>query len=132
MILESAVICLAANIYHEARNQFIPGQYAVALVTVNRTGKDPSKVCKTVLAPHQFSWTTKGIKYVAGKPTMKRPKEAEAWDRSVRIAEVVLSGQFYDITDGAKFYHTTQVKPTWSEKFRFIATLGLHKFYRQA
>jgi hypothetical protein len=30
------LICLAMNIYHEARNQSIAGQMAVALVTINR------------------------------------------------------------------------------------------------
>ena len=58
MILESAVLCLALNIYHEARSEMIPGQYAVAQVTMNRAG-EKSNVCKTVVAKHQFSWTTK-------------------------------------------------------------------------
>ena len=43
-------ICLARNIYHEARNQGIEGMYAVAYVTINRMKIDayPNSICKVV------------------------------------------------------------------------------------
>ena len=36
MILETALMCMAANIYHEAKNQPMAGQIAVAQVVMNR------------------------------------------------------------------------------------------------
>ena len=36
MLLQSALICLAMNIYHEARSEPIAGRVAVAEVTLNR------------------------------------------------------------------------------------------------
>ena len=47
MIIETALICLALNIYHEARDQTTAGQLAVAEVTLNRVehGSFPNSVC---------------------------------------------------------------------------------------
>ena len=36
MILETALMCMATNIYHEAKNQPMVGQIAVAQVVMNR------------------------------------------------------------------------------------------------
>ena len=44
--------CLALNVYHEARNQTIDGQYAVAHVTMNRvaSSKHADNICDVVYA----------------------------------------------------------------------------------
>ena len=55
MLISTAALCLALNVFHEARGEFIPGQYAVALVTLNRAEHDPAKVCDVVFKRHQFS-----------------------------------------------------------------------------
>ena len=50
MLLETAFVCLAMNVYHEARNQSFIGQVAVAQVVMNRVHdtRFPDDVCEVV------------------------------------------------------------------------------------
>lgn len=134
MILESAVLCLALNIYHEARSEMIPGQYAVAHVTMNRAG-DQSNICKTVTAKNQFSWTNtmlvkKGKKYALKDKGM--PKDEHAWQLAQHIARYALTHRTADATLGATHYHTTKVSPAWRASMTRIKRIGSHIFYRVA
>jgi spore germination cell wall hydrolase CwlJ-like protein len=60
--------------------------------------------------------------------------ERRAWNRSARLAAAAYD-EFRQgdrpgvIPNGALFYHTTSVAPTWSTKFRRVATIGSHIFY---
>ena len=71
-MLSAAVICLALNIYHEARGEPIEGQRAVASVTLNRTldPRWPSTVCGVVYDPQQFSWTSHPRLSLNPKPSL--------------------------------------------------------------
>ena len=134
MILESAVLCLALNIYHEARSEMIPGQYAVAQVTMNRAG-EKSNVCKTVVAKHQFSWTTKlltkkGKRYILKEEGM--PRDEHAWQLATKIATYTLKHRPADLTRGATFYHSTAVAPKWRKDMVKVARIGRHIFYTKA
>ena len=77
MILETAFMCMALNIYHEAKNQSMLGQVAVGQVVMNRVedSRFPDNVCdvvtqavtykgtdKPVLHKCQFSWYCDGHK----------------------------------------------------------------------
>ena len=132
MILETAILCLAINIYHEARSEMIPGQYAVANVTMNRAG-DKRRVCDTVTEPKQFSWTNTLTTRKHGHVVLKRegyPKDEVAWDRAQRIAKVVLRNPNLDFTNGATHYHATYVNPAWSRSLEKTKRLGTHIFYK--
>ena len=50
MILETALMCMAFNIYHEANNQSMLGQIAVGQVVMNRVASPsfPNTVCEVV------------------------------------------------------------------------------------
>ena len=50
MMISVAVICLALNIYHEARNQPVTGQIAVSEVVLNRVLDEeyPDNICDVV------------------------------------------------------------------------------------
>jgi spore germination cell wall hydrolase CwlJ-like protein len=132
MILETAILCLALNIYHEARGELIPGQYAVANVTMNRAGSK-ERVCSTVTEPKQFSWTNKLVTRQGGQHVLKRegyPKDEVAWDRAQRIAKVVLKRPDLDFTNGATFYHANYVAPTWRLSVERTKRMGSHIFYK--
>ena len=61
-ILSTALICLASNVYHEAKNQSIDGQIAVAEVVMNRVAdtRYPNTVCEVVKqGPVRESWKTR-------------------------------------------------------------------------
>ena len=66
--------CLALNVYHEARNQPIEGQLAVAHVTLNRLDDPsfPSTICEVVFRSRHFSWTNDPAK------RSEYPREAAA------------------------------------------------------
>ncbi|CAB4121727.1 spore_SleB, spore cortex-lytic enzyme [uncultured Caudovirales phage] len=141
-MLQSALMCLAMNVYYEARGEDIAGQFAVAQVTMNRA-KEQKTVCKTVLEPHQFSWTdTKlhkvyyrkgGYRHVFNRGD--EPTDTKAWSQAVSVSKAILTkNNLRDITHGATFYHTKYVKPFWakSKKYKVIARIGNHVFYREA
>jgi N-acetylmuramoyl-L-alanine amidase len=135
MILEAATLCLAMNVFFEARGESVPGQYAVALVTMNRANQDKAKVCEVVFKPKQFSWTN-GVK--ATKTSYRLPSylvkaqqaEPDAWKKAWRIAQVTLAGRMKDITHGSTYYHASYVQPYWTRVFAEVKTIGTHVFYR--
>jgi spore germination cell wall hydrolase CwlJ-like protein len=132
MIISTAALCLALNVYMEARGETIPGQYAVALVTLNRA-KSNKEVCREVFKPKQFSWANKGVKRTAKGWVISKalqPRDAEAWQKAQIIANVVLKGRFYDITYGATHYHAHWVSPIWRHSLQPTKRIGAHHFYR--
>lgn len=116
--------CLAMNIYHEARGEPIQGQIAVANVTMNRVAHDyfPDTVCEVVWQPHQFSWTSDG--------RSDATNDQEAYDIALNIAEWVLAGEEEDNTEGALFYHTHAVNPSWNRQMELAMVIGVHRFYQ--
>jgi N-acetylmuramoyl-L-alanine amidase len=121
-MLAAAILCLATNIYHEARGEDFKGQVAVAQVTLNRAEHEPKRVCKTVYAPHQFSWTDQ-------KPPP--PKAGEEWNRARQVAILSLHKVVADPTNGSTHYHEKSAKPLWKKSLRRVAVIGRHIFYRK-
>lgn len=131
MIVTTALMCMALNVFNEARGESFAGQLAVATVTMNRA-KTEDRVCKTVFAHRQFSWTI-GTKIVSGGyviPKHSVPKDTEAWLRAVRVAEIALSGKAFDFSFGAKHYHADYVSPRWADAGKMTSVVGRHLFYR--
>ena len=82
-MIELAVMCMAMNVFFEARNQPIAGQVAVAQITMNRVAspKYPDTVCGVVNQYKQFSW------YWDGKSDV--PQNAAAWDQAQIVAREI-------------------------------------------
>ena len=57
MLMES-LVCLALNVYHEAKNQSFIGQVAVAQVVMNRVRdtRYPNTVCDVVKQGATYKW----------------------------------------------------------------------------
>ena len=53
-----------------------------------------------------------------------------SWGFSLDIAEAVMAGYLFDVTNGATHYHAYYVKPSWSEKFTRTVRINDHIFYR--
>lgn len=131
-MIELAAVCLALNIYFEARSEPIGGQLAVAQVTMRRAQQNKDKVCEVVLAHKQFSWLNgktkkKGSMVLAA---FEQPKDKQAWKKAKQVANMALSKQTWDHSKGAKFYHTKKVSPKWNRKLVKVAVIGNHIFYR--
>ena len=133
MILTTAAICMAANIYYEARSESIPGQYAVAQVTMNRA-KTKDKVCEVVMAKKQFSWTAAMVSKIRGVYVLNtNPKDQYAWWKAQRVAAMVLNGKTgVPLAAGTTHYHTTDIRPYWAKYYRVRAIIGRHIFYQSA
>jgi len=131
-MISAALMCLAMNVYHEARSEeSILGQYAVGHVVINRvhSSKWPDDVCSVVhqglnKGKHrcQFSW------YCDGKSD--KPHEELAWARSLIVADNILSGKVPDVSRGSTHYHALYVKPYWSKLLEKTMIYGSHKFYK--
>ena len=136
-MLTTSLMCLALNIYHEARSDSPLGQEAVGMVTMNRVYSDkyPNTVCDVVYQAHlnskgspirnkcQFSW------YCDGKHD--RPQDEDRWQEAQLIAYNMLThDKFRGITEGATHYHATYVSPKWAKDFALIGRIGAHVYYR--
>lgn len=139
-VAATALICLALNVYHEARGESIEGQRAVAAVTMNRAEGEASQVCNEVFRYHQFSWTDSlktGRKHsIARRQAVafkQLPKKTDrSWVVAQDVARMALAGKIKFAKD-ITFYHTLDVAPAWSKsaQFKVATVIGEHKFYRK-
>ena len=136
----NALMCMAMNIYHEARNESTIGQIAVGQVVMNRVNDDrfPDDVCGVILeGKHyttkegktypvkdrcQFSWYCDGIE--------DTPYNEKAFERSQEVAAMVLEGWTGTFMDGATHYHADYVSPRWAHHHTRIVQIDSHIFYR--
>jgi spore germination cell wall hydrolase CwlJ-like protein len=121
------VLCLAENIFHEARNQSFDGMAAVAYVTLNRVDHVdyPNTICEVVHDPYQFSWVYEG-KSVDLRTSMDR----QAWKTAQEIAIIILEdGVPYDML-GVYHYHADYVQPAWAYAKAEHTRIDNHIFYK--
>ena len=129
-MIETALMCLALNIYFEARSEPIQGQIAIAEVTLNRvaSSKYPNDVCSVVLQENkegcQFSWWCDG--------KSDHPREHNSLRTSKALAELMLKeGRYITVIgDDATHYHNNDVYPYWADDLDRIRRIGKHIFYK--
>jgi N-acetylmuramoyl-L-alanine amidase len=130
--LANDIICLALNIYHEARGTPYENQLAVALVTRNRAQLLGRSYCDVVWERGfvratgrwigQFSWTTRVSSRRLDKP---------CWDRVQQIAMMVITDHdLPDITNGATHFFESVITPSWSRAASHRRVIGAHTFIR--
>ena len=136
------VECLAKNIYFEARNEPFAGQFAVALVTLNRVYDKnfPNTICEVVYQgihtksgfPKrnrcQFSWYCDGVSDAVAN--IKAYKETQKIANLAIISYGSMKSQGLDYTEGARYYHTYEIAPRWSHTYPKVGRIGDHIFYR--
>ena len=135
MITET-LVCMALNIYHEARSESRIAQLAVGQVVMNRVYSDryPNDVCGVVfqarrdtqgnLRKHScsFSW------YCDYKSDT--PRDIAAYEEAMNNATIVMNGWTGSYLEGATHYHATYVRPDWAETKTKVVQIGEHIFYR--
>jgi spore germination cell wall hydrolase CwlJ-like protein len=131
-MLAEAIVCLALNVYYESRGEPWTGQYAVALVTLNRVKSErfPDNVCDVVKEARykgkhrcQFSW------YCDGKSDT--PQDSYQYAYAQMVAADVLRGEVDDFTLGSTHYHASHVNPYWASKLEYTGQTGSHLFYKE-
>ncbi|APZ51624.1 cell wall hydrolase [Salipiger abyssi] len=122
--------CLAEALYFEARGETVRGQFAVAEVILNRVDSPrfPNSVCGVINQGTGRKYACQFTYTCDGHP--EHINEPAAWERVAKIAKVMLSGAPRALTNGATYYHTHAVRPSWSRKFTRTAAIGDHLFYR--
>ena len=137
-MLAESLICLALNVYHEAKNQSFMGQVAVAQVVMNRVkdARYPNTVCDVVKQAEtykykptipiknkcQFSW------YCDGKSD--KPEEPKACRDAMHVANGVYNGHIGDFVEGATHYHAYYVNPSWAKVKKYVLRIDDHIFYK--
>ena len=136
MIAES-LICLALNVYYEARDQPVDGQIAVTNVVMNRVAdpRFPNTPCKVIkegvhskITGRPLRWKCQFTWYCDGKKD--KPHDLDAYRWAQIIAQHVGFGESGDITSGSTHYHAISVNPDWNIKKTKIGRIGDHIFYR--
>lgn len=121
--------CLARAVYFEARGESIKGQAAVAEVVVNRTQSPyfPRTICGVVQQSGgggcQFSFVCDG--------RSDKVADRTAWYVAEKIASAYVEGTPRTLTEGATYFHTPAVRPSWARRFPMTVRIGAHFFYRQ-
>ena len=135
---QDSIVCLAKNIYFEARNESTAGRVAVAHTVLNRVkdNRFPGSICEVVeqAIRHsngfpkrdrcQFSWYCDGrADTVTNLPV---------WRDVYRLATYLSTGRDHllDITDGSLWYHANYVQPRWAKYKRKTTQIDTHIFYR--
>ena len=128
--LTSEMKCLAEAIYFEARGEALEGQYAVGEVIINRVlSRDfPNSVCGVIseganrLNACQFSYNCDG--------KLETITENKIYERILKLSQILLEPSARFLTNGATFYHSKLVSPSWSKKFIKTNEIGNHFFYK--
>jgi len=137
-MITAAVMCMALNLYHEARGEPLAGQYAVGLSVINRVRdkRYPDNVCDVVHQAKyhgwdqenpirnqcQYSWFCDGHS--------DHPQDGKAMLEATVLAQYILTDIKIDITEGATHYHAAYVHPYWADHMTAVVQIGEHIFYR--
>ena len=136
MMLFEAVLCLALNIYFEARDQSVQGRVAVTQGGMKRGGHPdyPNNPCDVVYQAEvypsghpvkyrcQFSW------FCDGKSD--EPVDYQAFHDALVIVDFLVFNGIEDVTHGATHYHSIHVTPEWSTWKQRTVQIGDHIFYK--
>lgn len=115
-------VCLARNIYHEARGEPETGQKAVAFVTINRSESKefPRTICGVVQQPSQFSWVRKNRNSM--------PREWAAYEKAMEIAADTMHDKVPNPVANALYFHASSIRPSWTNRFKRVDSIGRHVF----
>jgi len=130
-MIMTATMCLALNMFFEARNEPLLGQAMVAEVTLNRVASNsyPDNVCDVVWQHKQFSWTHDGKH---DDPTRMSYLDQEAWKLVYKAAKLIIKDpEQYLPKTGATHYHADYVQPYWATDMKYLGKIGSHLFYKK-
>jgi spore germination cell wall hydrolase CwlJ-like protein len=131
---------MAQNIYFESANQSFAGRLAVAHVVINRMEdlQFPNTVCGVIYQAKtyvnwkgnevpirnqcQFSWYCDGLS--------DEPVDSKTWIKALYIADLALTKQYPDITEGALWYHADYIYPYWANELEYVTQIEDHIFYK--
>jgi len=119
--------CVVEAVYHESRGEGREGWVWVSSVILNRVANEkyPNKPCAVVTDSGAFSYRT-----VLDKEDRTVDNQELFHKIQVSVYMTKLARTDVDLTDGALFFHSTDIQPHWADDRRYITTIGNHKFYK--
>lgn len=129
-----AMVCMALNVYHEARGSTVQDQMSTSYIVLNRM-QDPSfplTVCDVVWEYTtmksgkkiaQFSWTRDGASDI--------PKTKSSWELAQKIAYVVIKDSSLINLVGDRlnyFAHNSILPPSWARHAYDPVIIGAHTY----
>ena len=139
------MLCLAKNIYHEARGEQNEGKIAVSNVVINRVNANnfPNDICSVVYQRNQITFIDRILKifpipafcqfsWTCDLKTNDSFYDYKSWENSQKIAKAVFEGLHNDITDGATHYFNPDKvsTPAWAKELQKTKVIGKHHFYK--
>lgn len=108
--IQRQIICLALNLYHEARGSSEASIMAVGFSTRNRT--DVKKdYCSVIWEKGQYVWTKRPIQG-------QMPKDTASWNKIILAATKIVTVEgLKDTTNGADSFYSHNLKnaPRWAQ-----------------
>ena len=103
-MIMTASMCLALNVFFEARHEPITGQIAVA----------------------EFSWTHDGVH---DDPSRMSYLDQQAWVDILELSSAVLDGTVKLGVTGTHYHANSIRKPFWANHYNYDGQIGGHLFY---
>jgi spore germination cell wall hydrolase CwlJ-like protein len=115
--------CMSETVYGEARGESQKGQLMVVNVIMNRVLSDkyPNNICDVVKQKKQFSVWNNGA----------FPINHKIIYNEIENDIIDLFDDYYDLTDGATWYHADYVNPKWTRDLKRVIKVGKHIFYKE-
>lgn len=115
------VECLTKVVVHEAANQPVEGQVAVARVVLNRleSAAFPKSVCGIINQPHQFFNTA----------SFNPPRNTSRWKIAEQAVLKAVTLPADALVPGALYFKSRFSSHGWGQR-RLVASIGDHLFYR--
>lgn len=124
-MINATLFCLALNIYHESRGEPLPGQFAVAEVTLRRAQSPRwrGSVCSVTFQHRQFAWSARPMRDLM-------PADAEAWRLALEVAELAaLDYRGRGVATVCADHFHSGPAPSWAASMQVEAVIGGHVFY---
>lgn len=120
--VDADLICLVKIVRHEAANQSMTGQLAVAQLVMNRVESPlfPNSICAVAHQRGQFFNTN------AYNP----PRNDQRWENAMEVALDARNGISDPVVGEAVFYHAAYVSPRFHRSRPRVTQIEDHIFYR--
>lgn len=128
-------LCLALNIYNEARGSSIDDMIATSMTVISRSHDDRysdiksrNVICDVVFAKKQYSWTN--------VDEIKLPKERKSWKQAQNLAFLIINDrQVRKSLKNINYKHYVSTKlynsrssTDWYNKAKYKMVIGNHTF----
>jgi N-acetylmuramoyl-L-alanine amidase len=116
----SAIICMTATVWLEARSEGYDAMAAVADTIMVRAARRNQSPCEVVNAQGQYATGDVNLEYMD-------EIERAAYDDARHVSVMAYFG--YGLGIEADHFHRDDITPHWASEFTVVGRIGSHIFY---